>query len=67
MKSSRNNKNSVFRNIYEQPYNERTRLKLYNSAKGKSIDDFSFPLKWMVWSAQKLNMGSLTEYLGRPT
>lgn len=26
-------KNSVFRNIYEQPYNELARLKLYNSTK----------------------------------
>lgn len=37
MKSSQKYKNSVFRNIYEQPYNERTRIKLYNSAKGKRI------------------------------
>ncbi|XP_046668693.1 DDB1- and CUL4-associated factor 6-like isoform X2 [Homalodisca vitripennis] len=34
MKPSRKYKNSIFRHIYEQPYNDRTRLKLYSSAKG---------------------------------
>lgn len=60
MKSSRNNKNSVFRNIYEQPYNERTRLKLYNSAKGK-------PILWILsslfneWSGLFKDFAWLTE------
>ncbi|XP_054274371.1 DDB1- and CUL4-associated factor 6-like isoform X1 [Macrosteles quadrilineatus] len=34
MKVSSKYKNNIFRHICEQPYNERTRLKLYNSAKG---------------------------------
>lgn len=36
MRGMRKYKNSVFRNIYEQPYNELARLKLYNSTKGNS-------------------------------
>uniref|UniRef100_A0A1B6DJ89 WD repeat-containing protein 55 homolog n=3 Tax=Clastoptera arizonana TaxID=38151 RepID=A0A1B6DJ89_9HEMI len=34
MKQPRKYKSSVFRNIYEQPYNELIRIKLYNSTKG---------------------------------
>lgn len=55
MRSSQKYKNSVFRNIYEQPYNERTRIKLYNSAKGKPII-FIFVFSYKSFS------GSMTHF-----